>query len=294
MLENVRGLAMPRFGGYRQHVLDRLAAAGYVGEWRLLNASDFGVAQLRPRFVLVALREEDAPYFRWPEPSATRLTVGEALGDLMGTNGWPHVGDWVRLANDVGPTLVGGSKKHGGADLGPTRARQAWRKLDVDGRSLANEPPGPDSPHPTAQLPRLTVPMVARLQGWDDAWAWRLAGGKTAQYRQLGNAFPPPVAEAVGRAVLHALDHVDRPHDMPELARANTHDPVYRVLKQAADDFVPAAIIMAQMPVPADATQLERRISHLSKDFEVELRQTNMGVSYRLGPLKAPSPERND
>src|SRR4051794_32450142 len=102
---------MPRFAAYRQHILDRLTSAGYVGDWRLLHASDFGVAQLRPRFVLVAVSEKDAPYFRWPERSSSRLTVGEALRDLMGGNGWPYVDDWVRLANDVGPTLVGGSKK---------------------------------------------------------------------------------------------------------------------------------------------------------------------------------------
>ena len=97
----------------------------------------------------------------------------------MGRNGWPHVDHWVSLADDIGPTLVGGSKKHGGADLGPTRAKQAWRKLGVNALSLADETPGPDSPHPDLELPRLTVPMVARLQGWDEAWGWRLAGRKT-------------------------------------------------------------------------------------------------------------------
>ncbi len=56
LLENVRGLSASRFGAYRQHVLDRLRELGYVPGWRLLHASDFGVPQLRPRFVLVALR----------------------------------------------------------------------------------------------------------------------------------------------------------------------------------------------------------------------------------------------
>jgi DNA (cytosine-5)-methyltransferase 1 len=56
LLENVRGLSTSRFGAYRQHVLDRLRDLGYVPGWRLLHASDFGVPQLRPRTVLVALR----------------------------------------------------------------------------------------------------------------------------------------------------------------------------------------------------------------------------------------------
>ena len=71
---------MPRFAGYRQHILDRLIEMKYVAEWRLLHASDFGVPQLRPRFVLVALREEFAPYFHWPKTKVEPLTVGEVDG----------------------------------------------------------------------------------------------------------------------------------------------------------------------------------------------------------------------
>ena len=286
LLENVRGLSMPRFAAYRQHVLDRLAVAGYVGDWRLLHASDFGVAQLRPRFVLVALREEDAPYFRWPEPDTTRLTVGEVLRDLMGANGWPHVDDWVQLANDIAPTLVGGSKKHGGADLGPTRAKRAWRELGVDALGVADEAPRPESPHPNVKLPKLTVQMVARLQGWDDAGGWQLAGRKTAQYRQVGNAFPPPLAEAVGRSVMRALEHVGQPHDMPELASPSLHDPVYRVLKEA-DDYLTPAAILRKLTVPYDSIKLERRVAHLSKDFVIELKETKAGPAYKLGEFRA-------
>src|SRR5690606_11799076 len=139
-----------------------------------------GLAQLRPRFVLVALRPDDARYFRWPEPQAARVTVGSMLRDLMGANGWPHVEAWAALAAGVGPTLVGGSKKHGGADLGPTRAKQAWAELAVDGKGIANEAPGADWPHPSVKPPRLTIEMVARLQGWSSESEWVFSGPKTA------------------------------------------------------------------------------------------------------------------
>ena len=66
----------------------------------------------------------------------------------------------------IAPTIVGGSKKHGGPDLGPTRARAAWATLGVEGKSLFNEAPGPDF----VGMPRLTVRMVARLQGFPDEW----------------------------------------------------------------------------------------------------------------------------
>ena len=200
MLENVRGLLDPVFADYRAGVETRLAKLGYRPAWRLLNASDFGVPQLRPRVIMVAIREE-LGQFDWPEPSekVEALTVGQALKDLMAANGWPGVDDWVQRASSIAPTLVGGSKKHGGPDLGPTRARAAWLQLGVDGRTLAEEAPGPDF----EGVPRLTVRMAARLQGFPDDWEF--VGRKTHAYRQVGNAFPPPVARAVGLQIKAAI-----------------------------------------------------------------------------------------
>ncbi|QIZ99411.1 DNA (cytosine-5-)-methyltransferase [Leifsonia sp. PS1209] len=284
MLENVRGLAASRFSAYRQRVLDRLTQLGYVADWRLLHAADFGVPQLRPRFVLVAMKPEDAVYFRWPEPDARRTSVGETLRDLMGANGWPYVDDWVAMADGVGPTLVGGSKKHGGADLGPTRAKRAWEALGVDGKGVADAAPNADAPHPTERLPRLTIEMVARLQGWQDEDEWVFAGRKTSQYRQIGNAFPPPVAEAVGRAIRDALNHEGLPHDIPELS-ADVHDPVYRELANA-DGFVSVARLTTALNEMSEAS-VERRLAILAQDFEVESKVSGSGVSYyRLGSFK--------
>ena len=201
MLENVRGLATKRFDQYRGWLLGELRELGYEPDWRLLTASEFGVPQLRPRFVLVALRPEHAKRFAWPEATMQAPTVGEALYDLMAAGGWPGAAAWAAQANAIAPTIVGGSKKHGGPDLGPTRAREAWRALGVDGLGLADAPPPPDfSPD---VLPRLTVRMVARLQGFPDDWMF--SGRKTAAHRQVGNAFPPPVARAVGAAIRTAI-----------------------------------------------------------------------------------------
>ena len=117
----------------------------------------------------------------------------------MAENGWRGAAAWAKRANDVAPTIVGGSKKHGGADLGPTRSRAAWAKLGVEGKSLGDEAP----PCDFVGMPRLTIPMVARLQGFPDTW--QFVGKKTAAYRQVGNAFPPAVAHAVARRVKKAL-----------------------------------------------------------------------------------------
>lgn len=202
MLENVRGLLEGQFDGYRADVEARLCELGYSASsasWRLLNASDFGVPQLRPRVIMVALRN-DMSEFAWPEPTgAPAPTVGEALKDLMAEKGWAGVDEWARRANTIAPTLVGGSKKHGGPDLGPTRAKAAWLALGVNGHTIAESAPEADF----SGIPRLTVRMAARLQGFPDSW--EITGRKTAAYRQVGNAFPPPVAQAVGVQIAEAL-----------------------------------------------------------------------------------------
>ncbi|HLI37488.1 MAG TPA: DNA (cytosine-5-)-methyltransferase [Streptosporangiaceae bacterium] len=208
LLENVRGLASSRFDGYRAQVLAHLHALGYQTWWDLVHASEHGVPQLRPRFVLVALKQPWAARFRWPQPApGPSPTVGEVLGDLMGSRGWPGADAWRARARAIAPTIVGGSRKHGGPDLGPTRARAAWKALGVDGLGIADEAPGPD--FPASRMPKLTVRMVARLQGFPDTWEFY--GRKTAAYRQVGNAFPPPVARALGEAIRDALSKTAPP-----------------------------------------------------------------------------------
>ncbi|WP_250505418.1 DNA cytosine methyltransferase [Bowdeniella massiliensis] len=201
MLENVRGLASARFSTYRESILRELDRCGYDTDWQLLYSSEYGVPQLRPRFILVALRRPHFRNFEWPRPVGTPPTVGQTLERMMGERGWLGASSWAKRANSIAPTVVGGSKKHGGADLGPTRAKEAWLRLGVDGKGIANEAPGPEMPE--TYIPRLTNPMVARVQGFSPDWEF--AGRKTSIYRQIGNAFPPPVAAAIGESIKTAL-----------------------------------------------------------------------------------------
>ncbi len=200
MIENVRGFLSAVFEDYRLHLKTQLKKLGYHVDWRLLNASDFGVPQLRPRVVIIALRHDIADGFDWPTVMPHNPpTVGDTLKDLMAADGWRGVERWAMLASDIAPTIVGGSKKHGGPDLGPTRARRAWATMGVEGKSLADSAPVADF----VGMPRLTIQMVARLQGFPDDW--QFFGRKTTAYRQVGNAFPPPVARAVAQNVRLAL-----------------------------------------------------------------------------------------
>lgn len=222
LIENVRGLMADRFRAYRMGLNEVLAALGYEMSYRVVNACDFGVPQLRPRFVLVGLRPEQFSRFRWPEPMLTPPTVGQAIGDLMAQRGWAGAEAWKARAARIAPTIVGGSKKHGGPDLGPTRAWRERLPLGVDGLGVADEPPGPETP--ANALPRLTVRMAARLQGFGDEW--RFAGEKSAAHKQVGKAFPPPVALQVGSRIAAALTG-----QAAGAARATHHDGLFALVE---------------------------------------------------------------
>ncbi|WP_079071562.1 DNA cytosine methyltransferase [Streptomyces yokosukanensis] len=272
MIENVRGILEPPevFIEYREYILSRLREAGYVvpdiedhwlpekqdlamrSVWRRMDASDFGVPQLRPRAILVAIHEkwigQGGAGFQWPvQIEGAKASVVKQLEkgmkarckEFWDTNfegnppapgertGKDVYEEWHRKATaalkagkGVAPTLVGGSKRHGGADLGPTRAKRAWAGLGVDAMGVANDPREcvPERDLFRAAGPMLTVDQAAIIQGFPEQWKFQ--GQKTAKYRQVGNAFPPPVAEAVGRAIAAVL----RPEQREELLEGYVMD----------------------------------------------------------------------
>ncbi|MFJ1804683.1 MULTISPECIES: DUF6339 family protein [unclassified Streptomyces] len=203
LFENVPALVDgPEFATDRAWIDHELNQAGYRTSWKILNASDFGVPQNRKSGFLVALREPHFRHFSWPLPSdVPPPTVGEALGASMSSGGWPGAERWIKNADRIAPALVGGSDRRGGADLGPTGSKKAWASLGVNGNSLGDEPPGAN--FPVDELPKLTVEQAARIQAFPDHW--KLFGGKTSRYRQVGHAMPPPLAAAVGQALATAL-----------------------------------------------------------------------------------------
>ena len=246
MIENVRGLLEPaeKFGPYRESILKRLAGLGYTTcDWAVLEAVNFQVPQLRPRAILVAMKEPYARHFgKLPKGDPYHpLTVAVALGDTMrarrdALRGTVHEKEalaaydrWEERAvkaatpiplRGVAPTLVGGSKKHGGADLGPTRAKRAWAALGVNGLGVADENPTskPDRHFLRKEGPMLTVVQAAIIQGFPSDWKFH--GLKTAAYRQVGNAFPPPVAEAVAKQIRAAIEKGEAGVEPPARAEA--------------------------------------------------------------------------
>lgn len=206
MFENVPGLLSPKFASYYSWIKETLESLGFVVVSKICNASQFGISQFRPRVFIIGLRQEFVNKFNWPKSQDNfPLTVGEILYNLMSVNNWRGAKDWKVKANKIAPTIVGGSMKHGGADLGPTGSKRAWSKLRVDGHSIANN--APEINFDVNKRPRLTLEMVAKLQGFPSDWIF--PNKKTATYRQIGNALPPAMAQAIGSRIHYALSGID-------------------------------------------------------------------------------------
>ncbi|MFE7809648.1 DNA cytosine methyltransferase [Streptomyces sp. NPDC057430] len=210
LIENVPGLAhSDEYQQFRDFARAELSHLGYEFSWFVMNAVDFGVPQSRKQGVLVAVEHQRAEAFRPPTPTVQEpTTVGVALGPSMASRGWQDAARWAAQADQPAPTLVGGSKNRGGADLGPTGAKRKWATMGVNAHTVGDRVPGPDfvwDPElGRANMVKITAAQAALLQGFPESW--EIAGLKTARYRQIGHATPPPVGEALGRAVAEALD----------------------------------------------------------------------------------------
>ncbi|SFW54861.1 DNA cytosine methyltransferase [Amycolatopsis australiensis] len=209
LIENMPELVTSdKFIAARKEAEKELDNLGYVWQWLVVNASNYGVPQERRHGVLVAFKNGAPDCFEAPPQSRPPLSVGELLRESMASRGWPRAEEWARMADCLAPTLVGGSWNRGGPDLGPSGSKKRWAKMGVNGRTVADLPPGPDfdwRPElgEAGGVP-LTVAQAATLQGFPADW--QFSGTKTHQYRQVGNATPPPVGRALGLAIRRVLE----------------------------------------------------------------------------------------
>lgn len=176
ILENVRGLVFDR-KAFRI-VLDAFEAE-WLTTWAVLDAADYGVPQHRDRLFVIGFKDPSArAVFRWSQP--THAPAG-------GLFGRPYVTarEAIGLAYDA-PSPCVTATEHKSAVRGSqpmSRRRRATERLDL-GR-------------------RLAIAELAAIQAFPASWT--LSGDIESQHRQIGNAVPPPLAEAVARSVMTAL-----------------------------------------------------------------------------------------
>ena len=201
-----------------------LAAAAGLGLRRAAAAAADRAGGVRPA---------DAPWFRWPSPRPAARDRGRDAGRPDGRAGLARRGAWAARADRIAPTIVGGSKKHGGADLGPTRAKRAWAELGVDGIGVADAAPDADADPPDAPADLRDGGQAAGLAGRVGLAVQRPQDRALPADRQR---VPAPVAEAVGTAIRRALEHAGAPEaGRGAAARAHVHDPVFRALRSRHD-----------------------------------------------------------
>ena len=220
VMENVTGLRQAAGRGGRPllgEVHDRLRAAGYTSLSATVNAADYGTPQYRQRVLVIAsrdgepvfvpqpthFREHQHPAYRWrtvADAFAGLDDPGECAEFSDATIGYlrhvPPGGNWRDLPAELVDAAMGTGRGGGGA-TGYYR-RLGW---DVPSPTLVTSPAQRSTllAHPTEDRP-LSVREYARLQGFADDHVF--CGPRAAKYRQIGNAVPVALGEAVGRMLV--------------------------------------------------------------------------------------------
>ncbi|MFT4298104.1 MAG: DNA cytosine methyltransferase [Aeromicrobium sp.] len=246
VMENVKNLyANQRWSDLREDLLTAARLLGYSTRLMLLNAADFGVPQARERMFLIGVRGEvDVPALT-PDAHTRHVCVREALALLPrygheGNNTYcvakitaaakpvmrksPYAGmmfngagrplDLDRPSTTLAASMGGNRTPIVEQNLldGDTDSWVRWYHdhLRAGGPPLSFEKPV--SPH----LRRLTVEEAAVLQGFPVGT--KFAGPVSAQFRQIGNSVPPPVAEAVANHLRLLVTHADPSVGVPDLS----------------------------------------------------------------------------
>lgn len=230
LIENVRGLLSAEWpvgadptpvpGGVLSTVLRRFREAGYVVSFNLYDSRYFGAGESRERVILIARRGGGKPP-AWLTPTTCDnpiwglprvRTLRDALTPVESgaQHGFKYSeaqkrvfslvkpgGNWRNLPPDIQRKAMGGLLGMKGGRTG------AWRRLrwDAPCPTLTTNPLMRITGfcHPEEVRP-LSVEEYKAVQGFPPDWIIR--GSLTAQYRQIGNAVPIPLARAAGKAVL--------------------------------------------------------------------------------------------
>jgi DNA (cytosine-5)-methyltransferase 1 len=225
LLENVPGLAYKVHRDALDFILESATEAGYKCTWRIINAADYGVPQIRERFLLVGVRDGE---FDFPEPTHARtgensllsrrepwVTAGDAIADLDTEENADDAGHFAGgqhhdLLKEIPP---GDNYLYFTAKRGHPDPRFEWRsrywsfllKLSPELPSWTIQARRSNNMGPFHWRSRiLRIDEVKRLQSFPDEW--QLAGTVEQQWRQLGNAVPPLLAEHLGRAIREHLE----------------------------------------------------------------------------------------
>lgn len=213
VFENVVGLLNARHADHLGNFLKQLKKSGYAVQIVRMEAEDYGLAQERTRMLFVGMRQGAMGAFRAPPTFPQwRSNLGDVLRDLMAANGWTGAKEWAEARRNHVVVRNGVEKRGALASTvvgrkGGSREKEAarWAAKGIDIATVADAAPTQEQADMAGPgfLPQLTLRMRARLQGFPNDWDF--AGGKDSSARQVGNAVPPILGQAIGLAVRAAL-----------------------------------------------------------------------------------------
>jgi DNA (cytosine-5)-methyltransferase 1 len=204
IVENVSGMVRKNFAHLLEDQFKVFTEAGYAVKHQVLNAADYGVAQQRKRIFIVGIREDLGVEYHFPAPThgegraQPHTTIRQAIGDLPE---WP-TGEfydldfhWYYLSRnrrqgweDTSKTIVANPRHMPLHPMSP-----ALKKLEHNVWQFETED----------RARRFSYREAARLQGFatDFEFPDTALGSLNMRYKVAGNAVPPPLFEAVARAL---------------------------------------------------------------------------------------------
>ncbi|WP_245430273.1 DNA cytosine methyltransferase [Rhizobium tropici] len=213
VFENVAGLLNAKHADHLGNFLRQLRKSGYAVQIVRMEAEDYGVAQERTRMLFVGMHQAAMGAFQAPPVFPEwRLNLGDVLEDLMAANGWTGAKEWAEARRNHVVVRNGIEKRGALASTvvgrkGGSREKEAlrWATKGINIATVADAAPTQHQADVSGPgfLPQLTLRIRARLQGFRDDWDF--VGGKDSSARQIGNAVPPILGQAIGLAVRAAL-----------------------------------------------------------------------------------------
>jgi DNA (cytosine-5)-methyltransferase 1 len=209
VVENVSGMARANFAHLLSHQLRVFRSVGYKVDAQILNAADFGVAQDRRRIFIVGIRGDLNERYAFPTPTHgigrkyPTVTIRDAISDMPE---WPEPEfyarnfHWYYLSrdrrrdwNEVSKTIVANPRHMPLHPMSPP-----LEKVEHNVWKFSRAAPAR----------RFSYREAARLQGFGDLiFPDTPCGSLDMRYTVIGNAVPPPLFEAVARALPRAVSH---------------------------------------------------------------------------------------
>ena len=223
VIENVRGLVTASKGVFVKDIIKRFGGIGYDVEFQILNASDFGVPQNRQRVFFVGLQKQK---FLFPEKKSLKISTKEAISDIIEANEKKVQKYSNKPLNDFQKLLRKKSKVLLNHEV-TIHSEQTASVISLvpDGGNIKSLPPSfwnirkynKAFQRMNSKLPSNTIDTghrnyfhysenriptareSARIQSFPDNFEF--IGTKGSQYKQIGNAVPPLLANELAKKI---------------------------------------------------------------------------------------------